>query len=276
MSTPLINQLAEIRSKQPWLVLSAADKFSLASSNNQVISHFYRFQPKESNEQTFAIPDGCVDILFDCDPTKPNAHVFGTPMKPINIELNKDHYYFGVRFLSGVMPDFLAVSATELVGNNYQISDIILHDNHILEEMTTRLNFSEQIALFNRFIDNKKIREFSRVTSTVLHHICKTNGTIRINELERESGYSIRTIQRKFNVDMGMSPKAFSRIIRCQSAVYDINQSEKVDFSNMAFELGFSDQSHFLREFKKLVNATPLDYLTRVKHQTYLEKIQYL
>jgi len=40
--------------------------------------------------------------------------------------------------------------------------------------------------------------------------------------------------------------------------------------------LGFSDQAHFQREFKKLVNATPLDYLNRVKYETYLKRIQYL
>jgi AraC-like DNA-binding protein len=49
-----------------------------------------------------------------------------------------------------------------------------------------------------------------------------------------------------------------------------------VAFSDLASDLGFSDQSHFSREFKKQVNATPLDYLKRVKHGNYLERIRYL
>jgi len=73
-----------------------------------------------------------------------------------------------------------------------------------------------------------------------------------------------------------MSPKTYSRIIRCQSAVYQINHGEKVTFSDLAYDLGFTDQPHFLREFKRLVKATPLNYQHRVKDASYLNKIQYL
>ncbi|MDO6749810.1 helix-turn-helix transcriptional regulator, partial [Gilvimarinus sp. 1_MG-2023] len=83
--------------------------------------------------------------------------------------------------------------------------------------------------------------------------------SIHINDLEALTGYTTRSLQRQFRADMGMSPKAFSQIIRCQSAVYDINHSDQVAFSDLASDLGFSDQSHFSREFKKQVNTTPLD-----------------
>jgi len=258
MSTnSLVSHLARIRSKQPWLVMNAAEKFSVSGSNHQSISHFYSFQPKASVEQTFAIPDGCVDILFDCDASNPNAAVFGTPMEAITIELNKNHRYFGARFVSGVMPDFIDLSAAELIGSHYDLLDVVPQANQ----------------LFDEIVNSGKT---STLTSQVLRNIYDSEGVIRINELEEKTGYSARTLQRQFGADMGMSPKAFCRIIRCQSAVYGLNHREKVTFSDLACDLGFSDQSHFLREFKKLVHATPLDYLNRVKHQNYLESIQYL
>ena len=274
--SPLIDHLAGIRSKQPWLVMSAEEKFSLSGSNDKAISHFYSFEAKNTEEQTFAIPDGCVDILFDCDESRPSAEVFGTPMEAITIGLNKNHRYFGVRFASGVMPDFLNASAGELVGHHYNLLDMVPQANQMFEDIVSSADFSEQADLFGRFFINKEIRKSSDLTSQALRSICETNGTIRINDLEDLTGYTSRTLQRQFRADMGMSPKAFCRIIRCQSAVYDINHSEYVTFSDLACDLGFSDQSHFLREFKKLVNATPLDYLNRVKHETYLERIQYL
>ncbi|WP_236037331.1 helix-turn-helix domain-containing protein [Marinomonas vulgaris] len=48
-----------------------------------------------------------------------------------------------------------------------------------------------------------------------------------------------------------------------------------VAFSDLACDLGFSDQSHFLREFKKLVSVTPLDYLHQVKQETYVSRLRY-
>lgn len=275
-NSPLISYLAGIRSKQPWLVLSAAETFFLSGSDHPAISHFYSFESKHSEEQTFVIPDGCIDILFNCSDSTPSAEVFGTPMEAVTVELNEGNRYFGVRFVSGAMPDFLDVSAGELINHHYHLLDLVPQANQMLEEVVSSSNFMEQTKLFGRFFESKDIRKPSNLTAQTLLSICESQGTIRIHDLEKQTGYTTRTLQRQFRADIGMSPKAFSRIIRCQSAVYDINQNDGVIFSDLACELGFSDQSHFLREFKKLVSATPLEYLNCVKHQTYLEKIQYI
>lgn len=274
--SPLISYLAGIRSKQPWLVLSAAEKFSLSGSDHPAISHFYSFESKSSEEQTFVIPDGCIDILFDCDESRPSAEVFGTPTAAVNVGLNKGNRYFGVRFVSGAMPDFLRVSAGDLIDHHYRLLDLVPQANQMFEEVISSSSFTEQTELFGSFFEAEDIRQPSDLTSQALRSICESHGTIRVNELEELTGYTSRTLQRQFRADMGMSPKAFSRIIRCQSAVYDINHGDGVTFSDLACDLGFSDQAHFQREFKKLVNATPLDYLNRVKHETYLKRIQYL
>ncbi|WP_369856413.1 helix-turn-helix domain-containing protein [Candidatus Thalassolituus haligoni] len=272
----LVRYLAGIRSKQPWLVLNSAETFSLSGSDNPVISHFYSFEAKDSTEATFAIPDGCIDILFDCDRNQPTAEVFGTPMKAIDIDLSSHHRYFGVRFVSGAMPDFLNVSAEELIEQHYGFQELVPESNQVFEEIVTSTNFAEQVALFSQFCAGKAVRKSSNLTAQAVRSICESHGSIHINDLEKLTGYTTRSLQRQFRADMGMSPKAFSQIIRCQSAVYDINHSDQVAFSDLASDLGFSDQSHFSREFKKQVNATPLDYLKRVKHGNYLERIRYL
>ncbi|MBJ7553453.1 helix-turn-helix domain-containing protein [Marinomonas spartinae] len=272
----LVNRLAEIRSKQPWLVMSAAKNFYLSRSDNPAISHYYSFEVNDSNEQIFAIPDGCVDILFDCDSSHPTAEVFGTPMAAIDIELRSHHRYFGVRFASGVVPDFLQVSAEELIEHHYNFIEVIPESNQVFENIVKQENFTDQVALFKQFYNGQKTRQYSSLTVQAVKTICETKGSVRVEELEDLTGFSTRTIQRQFKADLGMSPKAFSRIIRCQSAVYNINHNDQVTFSDLACDLGFSDQPHFLREFKKLVNTTPMAYQNRVKEQSYLDRIRYV
>ncbi|MDO6682828.1 helix-turn-helix domain-containing protein [Oceanobacter sp. 5_MG-2023] len=257
-------------------MLNSAERFYLSGSDNPLISHFYSFEAKDSVEATFAIPDGCVDILFDCDSSHPTAEVFGTPMKAIDIDLNSHHRYFGVRFVSGTMPDFLNVSAEELIEQHFAFQELVPESNQVFEAIVGSASFAEQIEIFGRFCDGKEMRKSSRLTTQAIRSICESHGSIHINDLEALTGYTTRSLQRQFRADMGMSPKAFSQIIRCQSAVYDINHSDQVAFSDLASDLGFSDQSHFSREFKKQVNTTPLDYLKRVKHETYLERIRYV
>ncbi|WP_067014574.1 AraC family transcriptional regulator [Marinomonas spartinae] len=272
----LVNRLAEIRSKQPWLVMSAAKNFYLSRSDNPAISHYYSFEANGSNEQAFAIPDGCVDILFDCDSNQPTAEVFGTPMAAIDIELKSHHRYFGVRFAFGIVPDFLRVSAEELVEHHYQFIEVIPESNQVFESIVKQENFTDQVALFKQFYNGQETRQHSSLTAQVVKTISETRGSVRVEELEDLTGFSTRTIQRQFKADLGMSPKAFSRIIRCQSAVYNINHNDQVAFSELACDLGFSDQPHFLREFKKLVNTTPMVYQSRVKEQSYLDRIRYV
>ncbi|MFD1383137.1 helix-turn-helix domain-containing protein [Rhodanobacter aciditrophus] len=271
----VISRLERIRSKQPWLVLSAAEKFYIAGSNNPAISHFYSFKAGDNVEESFAIPDGCVDMLFDCDATCPTAGVFGTPMSAIDIELKRQHQYFGVRFASGVIPDCLKVSAEELIEHHFDFVDVVPHANQLFEAIISEKSFASQVASFQQFFEGKANRVMSPLTRYVVANIFEQQGNVRIDAMAQETGYTTRTIQRQFRADMGMSPKAFGRIIRCQSAVYHINHHDQVVFSDMAFDLGFSDQSHFLREFKKLVKATPMAYQNRVKQQTYYDRIQH-
>jgi AraC-like DNA-binding protein len=270
----IVNHLARIRSKQPWMVMSAADEFCLAGSDHPTISHYYGFEAGHSAEPIFAIPDGCVDILFDCDTTSPKAEVYGTPMEAMQIELIPKHRYFGVRFASGIMPDWLDVSAKDLIEQHVSFLSVATEAEQVFEAIVRKPDFLSQVASFKDYFNGKKARHFSPLTIAALQYIFDHNGNVRIDELEVITGYTTRTIQRQFLSDLGFSPKVFCRIVRCQSAVYAINHKE-ITFSDMACDLGFTDQSHFLKEFKKLVSATPLAYQDRVKQHTYLDKIHY-
>ena len=269
----IINNLSHIHNKQPWLVMNAAEKFTIENSTHPDISHFYTFEASATKQTPMAIPDGCIDLLFDCDSNTANAEVFGTPLEATKIDLITDHRYFGVRYKSGVMPDFLNISAQEITGNHYQLNNLIPSSNQLVEQINQQQDFSTQVDIFNQFMNSKVQRTHSPITSMIIHEINKRQGNVKIKDLEEITGFSSRTLQRKFHGNMGMSAKTYSRIVRCQSAIYKINHDDKITFLDLAFDLGFTDQPHFLKEFKKLVSTTPLNYQSKVKHESYLKKI---
>lgn len=271
----VLQRLQNIRVKQPWLVMSAKEKFLLSESSNPAISHFYRFEVSQQSPDTIAIPDGCVDIVIECNADSPTAEIYGTPMEAMKVGFKPQHQYFGVRFLSGIMPDCLNISAQELIEHHYDLNDVIPKANQLVERLAQERDFQQQVALCQRFFNDKQSRVLSPLTQCVVSQIFEHRGNIRIDQLAELTGYSTRTIQRLFKADLGMTPKAFGRIVRCQSAVYQINHNQALGFSDLAFDLGFTDQPHFMKEFKKLVNSTPMAYQTKVKHETYLQRIQY-
>lgn len=214
---------ADIRPEQPWFVLNAAQHYSLMGSENAAISHFYSFDVAQSAPQTLAIPDGCIDIVFDCDASRPTARVCGTTLAARSAEFKPGHHYFGVRFQPGMMPDSLDLIPEDLTDSEFGFLEVIPGARQLFEHIVQSSSFSRQMALFNAHFTARAIRKSSAVTSLVIRTIHQQRGNVRIEQLAAQTGYTSRTLQRQFRQDTGMSPKLFSRIVRCQSALNAIH-----------------------------------------------------
>ncbi|MCQ1060879.1 AraC family transcriptional regulator [Photobacterium sp. ZSDE20] len=272
--TALLSNISGIHSKQPFFVLNSEHFHTHLAPDNPEVSHFYSFKAGSSQESTIAIPDGCIDIMFDCDAGSPIGQVCGTRLEASATKFKPGHRYFGFRFVPGVLPDFLALSAQDLIDHEVNLAEVMTDYDFLLDQVMDSGSFSQQVVGVSQFLKSKPQRETTRLSDQIIAKIRQHKGNIQVQELERLSGYTSRTLQRIFKNDIGLTPKGFSRAIRCQCAVYDINHNDELVFSELAADLGFSDQSHFLKEFKKLVKATPQEYLNRVKQKTYLERIQ--
>lgn len=261
--------------EQPWFVLNAAQHYSVAASENPAISHFYSFDVAQTAGMTLAVPDGCVDIVFDCDSLNPKGRVCGTTLEARGTDMLHNHHYFGVRFAPGVIPDFLDVMAEEIANRELNFLDVVPDARLAFEQIVQQRDFSRQILLFNTHFTARLVRKSTPVTTSIIRAMVQQKGNIRIDQLEILTGYTCRTIQRQFRQDTGLSPKAFSRILRGQSALHCIHSQEDISFSSLAFDLGFSDQSHFLREFKKFVSITPCDYQRHIADGALFYRLRY-
>jgi len=66
---------------------------------------------------------------------------------------------------------------------------------------------------------------------------------------------SERSLQRHFQLSMGITAKRFDQILRARRAVELIEQGRPI--VNVAHELGYADQSHLTRAVKALMGRTP-------------------
>ena len=84
-------------------------------------------------------------------------------------------------------------------------------------------------------------------------------------ELARRSGTHPRTLERLFDRWVGLSPKRFARIVRLQTALRALPDGGSR--AGVAFDLGYCDQPHFLREVRELFGSTPGEIM-RLSDQT--------
>lgn len=95
-------------------------------------------------------------------------------------------------------------------------------------------------------------------------------GCVKMAQIADNMKYSQHYINREFKKKMGFSLKQYSEIIRLQSAIMYL-EKENVDF--VYDKLGYYDQAHFIKEFKKFILLTPQNYLKKKTQRNFVRSI---
>jgi len=85
-----------------------------------------------------------------------------------------------------------------------------------------------------------------------------------IAELAASANLSLSSFLRKFKACFNMTPKEYIRHLRIQEACHKIVQTT-LTFADITYECGFSDQSHFSREFSRIMRESPSSYRSRFR-----------
>jgi AraC-like DNA-binding protein len=81
--------------------------------------------------------------------------------------------------------------------------------------------------------------------------------TIRIRQLLKYLGLSERQFERRFRRAVGILPHQYLRIVRFQEALRLLRERQFEKMSDLASELNYADQSHFIKEIKEFSGYTP-------------------
>lgn len=83
----------------------------------------------------------------------------------------------------------------------------------------------------------------------------------RVSDLARASGRSERTLHRLFIRYVGASPAWVIRRYRLHAAAERLTARPPADVRTVAWELGYADQAHFIRDFRATIGVTPGAYV---------------
>ena len=92
-----------------------------------------------------------------------------------------------------------------------------------------------------------------------------TQGQLRMTELATQSHFSISQVERLFKQHLGATPKHLSRLVRfravCNILMFGSTQSP----DDLAQQFGYTDQSHFIHDFKRFAARTPGAFVAQAK-----------
>ena len=89
-----------------------------------------------------------------------------------------------------------------------------------------------------------------------------------VGDIAAGLGVSHGYLDRQFTEQVGLSPRTLARILRMRRLLEEIDVHGSVGWADKAAELGWSDQAHLIRDFKRHTGATPSEYLA-AQRSTY-------
>ncbi|CAL1517678.1 AraC family transcriptional regulator [Chitinophaga sp. MM2321] len=130
-----------------------------------------------------------------------------------------------------------------------------------LEALTTSSAISLKVEIIAKFLSElarkKGLEEYLEIQQAI-QIIFDHKGKIAVNKLARDLNTTERTLRRKFNDCIGISPKKFAKIIQFQTSLMQISTGGFSKLTDVVYENGYADQSHFIRNIKKFTGKKPL------------------
>lgn len=252
----------ELPPVQPELMYNTTDHkshFEILNTVSKKSGAFFQHFYVEKDCEIGFIPEGCINILFECEGDPNHAMILGIHMKRRTLQLKGDCQYFAVKLYStfGLKNNFRG--SGELIDQAIQFNTFISHTD-LADRICDPGTFEERIHIFKecygKWVDDNY---FSGLAEECALLLCASGGNMSINHLESQTCYSKRYIQQQFSGHYGISPKLFGMIKRYQNAISQVAE-QKQNFSYIAADSEYYDQSHFIKEFKRFTGYSPEQY----------------
>ncbi|EME64298.1 helix-turn-helix domain-containing protein [Amycolatopsis decaplanina] len=213
------------------------------------------------------LPNLAVNVTFFRDA----AGAFGPGKRPFRYVVEGTDHGIGVRFRPGAFRAFLTGPVTMISGGSVPLTDLFPGTGPVMESVRNATDDFEMVLAAEELLLAKHpvLTTAARTAIEAVETISAEPAITRVGELSRRTGLSRRSLQRLFAEHVGTAPKWAIQVYRLNEAAARIAAEERPDYAELATELGYSDQAHFIRDFRSVTGWVPTEYarLNRVQEQ---------
>jgi AraC-like DNA-binding protein len=248
---------------------------------NKALSPFIKsimvFECDEANTKTklpfFA--DGFPGLIYHETPNglyvnphnkrMPKLFVYGQTIEPIEIEISGNFqmivfqlFPFTLKTLFNIDPKVINDSCYNLSDDKIQPQNDIISALFLHNDLQSKINLLT--AYIVELIEAKK-GNFDNAIYLAIKKILTAKGKCSLTETVKEVNLTKRTFERRFLSETGLTPKQFAKIIQFQSSLTQLSVKNFTILTDIVYQNGFADQSHFIRVFKSFTGKTPKQFL---------------
>lgn len=223
------------------------------------------------------LPNGYMEIVFNLGnavwesagkgkfSVNPPIELVGQMTKPQMVKCSGHNILLGIRFHTHAAALFLNESMHLFNDGVEDLSAVLGSDTDaLLQALLNMPSLSQQIALIELFLLNRlMLNERKTPIVDMLGHavsvIQKDPSDQCVQQLATQCGISPRYLQKLFVAHLGVSPSLFLKISRFKKSLAYLN-GDPGSLTAIAYNCGYFDQSHFIRDFKSFTGMTPSSY----------------
>lgn len=243
-------------------------EFAVPAALQAQVAHVIAYEeqlPPDAVVNERVLPDGALRLIFDFGAG--TAQVAGPSTQPVLLSMRGHLQGLSVTLRPGAAPALFGVPAHELAERTIDWDTLVATRHrglqvHLQEarDDTERADILlSALRAMLRPVDATERSKATRATALLRH----AGDARRVAAVAAAVGVGERRLQQIFRAQLGLSPRAWSRLARMHECLRLLRRTGTPRWNELALESGFYDQSHLVNEFQALFGLTPGQFLQR-------------
>ena len=222
------------------------------------------------------IPNGYIELIIHltdahCEllqgrdyETSPDHTLIGLFTQPYDVHFRETVRVFGIRFKPEGIYHVFGMSASEI---HAAFADMESFAGRNFREFTGKIRTSDSVGEMRRLSEEYLLGKVNRrrldlsYLNRAAEIIRRKKGLISMEELAGKAYISMRQLEREFRQKVGLSPKNYMRIARLNEVNRILTKGRRLLLTDVSYKCGYSDQAHFIRDFKHFTGESPKKFL---------------
>jgi len=216
------------------------------------------------------LPDGCFDLVVHLGDLPRNDRVdarlaakrrtwlAGVSLRAARVEFSGDVHVVGACLRPGSVGSLLGVPARELTDRTLPLAEVWGLRAESLEDRVRSGDADGALARLAEALSGPRPDRViaDPLSEQAVHRIRRAGGALSVQALARDLGVTRRRLERRFALQVGLTPKQFCRVTRFDEVAR--RGPEGMSWTQRALAHGYVDQAHLIDELRSFAGVTPL------------------
>ena len=224
-------------------------------------------------KQQKIVPDGFTEIIFHLGDTyrirlydewklQTTSLLAGQIRKHFFLENTGRSEIIGIKLRPTALTHLFGLEMHRFTDKVVDLSTVLgSYFSETWKQLRQAKDLAEKVGILNVHFKNLITGNPIRKTAAdrAIDIIFSKHGMLPVSAITEAVGIGERQLENLFKKYIGLSPKFYARIVRF-SYIFTLVQENKQNWSGIAYDASFFDQSHFIRNFRDFTGENPSDY----------------